>query len=101
MGLFAGLLSWSGCHAAGAGSQHLDISPRYAAIMYGFTNGLSSTLEALGIAVTGIVLDRTKSWARMFQLLAGLHVLGGLFYAVFADSKARFGETKHAGDAEQ
>ena len=60
-----------------------------------------STLEAVGIAATGIVLDSTHSWALMFELLAGLHVTGGLFFALFADSRPRFGDAKHAEDAEQ
>jgi hypothetical protein len=90
MGLFTAMLSLSGCHASGAASQHLDISPRYAAVMYGLTNGLSSMLEAGGIAVTGVLLDRTQSWAVMFCTVAGLHVLGGSLFLLFGDSTARF-----------
>ena len=94
MGVFTAMLSFAGCHAAGAGSQHLDINARYAAIMYGLTNGLSSLLEACGILVTGIVLDGTHSWAVLWLVVAGLHMLGGLFFTLFADSRPRFNAAK-------
>ena len=94
MGMFTAMLSLSGCHASGAASQHLDISPRNAAVKYGLTNGLSSLLEAGGIAVTGVLLDRTQSWAVMFSTIAGLHALGGALFLVFGDSTARFSSGK-------
>ena len=50
VGLFMAMQSFAGCHVSGAACQHLDINARYAAAMYGLTNGLSTVLEAGGIA---------------------------------------------------
>ena len=50
VGLFMAMLSFAGCHVSGAACQHLDINARYAAAMFGLTNGLSTVLEAGGIA---------------------------------------------------
>ena len=90
MGVFTAITFFAGCHAARSGSQHLDINPRYAAVMYGLTNGISSMMEAGGIAVTGVILDKTQSWSILFQAVAILHMFGGLVYTLFADSRPRF-----------
>ena len=97
VGLFMGVLSFSGCHVSGAACQHLDINARYAAAMYGLTNGLSTVLEAGGIAGTGYILETQHSWAALFVVVAGLHVLGGLVYVCFSDSKPRFQDTSRTG----
>ncbi|EIE22405.1 MFS general substrate transporter [Coccomyxa subellipsoidea C-169] len=91
MGVFTAITFFAGCHAAGSGSQHLDINARYAAVMYGLTNGISSMLEAGGIAATGIILHRTQSWFIMFQAVAAFHIFGGLVYIVARHGWSKFG----------
>ena len=91
--LFMAVLSFAGCHVSGAACQHLDINARYAAAMYGLTNGLSTVLEAGGLAGTGYILETQHSWATLFVIVAGLHVLGGVVYMCFSDSKPRFQDT--------
>ena len=97
VGLFMGVLSFAGCHVSGAACQHLDINARYAAAMYGLTNGLSTVLEAGGIAGTGYILETQHSWAVLFVVVAGLHVVGGLVYVCFSDSKPRFQDASRTG----
>lgn len=58
--------------------------------MYGLTNGISSMLEAGGIVATGVILDKTRSWPHMLQAVAALHIVGGLIYTLYADSRPRF-----------
>ena len=82
--------SFAGCHVSGAACQHLDINARYAAAMYGLTNGLSTILEAGGIAGTGYILESQHAWGLLFMVVAALHVIGGMVYVCFSDSKARF-----------
>ena len=67
-----------------------DISPKYAGIIYGLTNGLSSIVEALSIYGTGVILDSTHSWPLVFRIVASLHVLGGTLYLILASTKRQF-----------
>ena len=97
IGLFTAMQSFAGCHVSGAACQHLDINARYAAAMYGLTNGLSTVLEAGGIAGAGFILETQHSWGLLFAVVAGLHVFGGLVYVCFSDSKARFQEASRKG----
>lgn len=76
--------------AAGSASNHLDISPKYAGIIYGLTNGFSSIVEALSIYGTGVILDSTHSWPLVFRIVASLHVLGGTTYLILASTKRQF-----------
>lgn len=90
VGLFIAMQSFAGCHVSGAACQHLDINARYAAAMYGLTNGLSTVLEAGGIAATGYMLENQRSWNLLLITVAALHIFGGLVFVSFSDSKARF-----------
>lgn len=64
-----------------------DLSPKFAGIIFGLTNGLSSIVEAFSIYGTGLILDSRHSWPLVFQIVAGVNVLGGIFYICFASSK--------------
>ncbi|KAL3137830.1 hypothetical protein ABBQ38_005085 [Trebouxia sp. C0009 RCD-2024] len=81
------MLSLEGCYVAGAASNHLDLSAKFAGIIFGLTNGLSSIVEAFSVYGTGLILDSKHSWPLVFQIVAGINVLGGLFYICFASSK--------------
>ena len=64
-----------------------DLSAKFAGIIFGLTNGLSSIVEAFSIYGTGLILDSRHSWPLVFEIVAGINVLGGLFYIFFASSK--------------
>ena len=64
-----------------------DLSAKFAGIIFGLTNGLSSIVEAFSIYGTGLILDSRHSWPLVFEIVAGVNVLGGLFYIFFASSK--------------
>lgn len=64
-----------------------DLSAKFAGIIFGLTNGLSSIVEAFSVYGTGLILDSKHSWPLVFQIVAGINVLGGLFYICFASSK--------------
>ena len=64
-----------------------DLSAKFAGIIFGLTNGLSSIVEAFSIYGTGLILDSQHSWPLVFEVVAGVNVLGGLFYIFFASSK--------------
>lgn len=66
-----------------------DLSAKFAGIIFGLTNGLSSIVEAFSIYGTGLILDSRHSWPLVFEIVAAVNVLGGLFYICFASSKSQ------------
>ncbi|KAK9829674.1 hypothetical protein WJX72_007295 [[Myrmecia] bisecta] len=83
-------LALGGFYCAGAGCNLLDISPKYAAILFGLVNGTSSLLEAASIYGTGLILDHTKSWSLIFQLTAMIHIFGASVFMSWASSEPEF-----------
>lgn len=53
--LLSGALALGGFQAAGLGSNHQDIAPRYSGILFGITNASSSIAGCAGIMATGAV----------------------------------------------
>ena len=51
--LLSGALALGGFQAAGLGSNHQDIAPRYSGILFGITNASSSIAGCAGIMATG------------------------------------------------
>lgn len=54
--LLSATLALGGFQAAGLGSNHQDIAPRYSGILFGITNATSSIAGCAGIMGTGVAL---------------------------------------------
>ena len=67
-----------------------DIAKKHAAIIYGICNGTASLAAALSSYLTGVVLDQTHSWPMVFELLAGVYLVGLLVFLAFADGEQIF-----------
>lgn len=56
--------------------------------------GLSNTAGTLpgitGVSVSGLILDRTGSWALVLGVAAAVYVVGLLFYLAFASGERIF-----------
>lgn len=52
-GLLTGTLAIGGFQAAGYGSNHQDLSPKYSGILFGLTNASASSAGALAVFITG------------------------------------------------
>jgi ACS family sodium-dependent inorganic phosphate cotransporter len=72
----AGALGLGAFSLAGYGVNHLDIGPRYAGILLGFSNTAGTIPGIVGVALTGWILDTTGSWNAVFGLAAGVYALG-------------------------
>lgn len=72
---------------AGAGCNHLDISPRHAGIIFGISNTAATLPGIIGVALTGFMVDKTGSFASAFYLTAGILVFGWLVFLAFGTGK--------------
>jgi ACS family sodium-dependent inorganic phosphate cotransporter len=75
---------------SGFAVNHLDIGPRYAGILLGFSNTAGTIPGIVGVALTGLILDATGSWALVFQISAGVYVFGAIVWLLFATGKQVF-----------
>jgi len=72
---------------AGAGCNHLDISPRHAGVIFGISNTAATIPGIVGVALTGLLVDRTGTYAAAFYLTAAVLVSGWLVYLLFGTGK--------------
>lgn len=72
---------------AGFASNHLDISPRHAGAIFGISNTAGTIPGIIGVALTGLLVERTGSYASAFYVTAGVYLAGLVFYLLFATGK--------------
>lgn len=75
---------------AGFGVNHLDIGPRYAGILLGFSNTAGTIPGIVGVTLTGYILDVTGSWGLVFSIAAGIYLFGLLVWLLFATGERVF-----------
>ncbi|RCN44951.1 hypothetical protein ANCCAN_09055 [Ancylostoma caninum] len=78
----------SGFAISGFNVNHLDIAPRYAAILMGFSNGIG-TLAGLTcpIITEKFTANGAHGWEKVFLLASLIHFTGVTFYAVYASGE--------------
>jgi len=72
---------------AGVGCNHLDISPRHAGVIFGISNTAATIPGIVGVAVTGVLVDQTGTYASAFYLTAGVYLFGLVFYLLFGTGR--------------
>lgn len=75
---------------SGFGVNHLDIGPRYAGILLGFSNTAGTIPGIVGVTLTGLILDATGSWSLVFLISAGIYLFGILVWLLFATGERVF-----------
>lgn len=75
---------------AGFAANHLDIGPRYAGILLGFSNTAGTIPGIVGVTLTGMILDATGSWNLVFLISAGIYVFGTIVWLLFATGERVF-----------
>lgn len=76
-----------GCGAmcwAGFASNHLDIAPRYADVLFSISNTAGTLPGIIGVALTGWLLDVTGGYTATFALAAAINVTGALVWLVWS-----------------
>ena len=76
-----------GVAAAGFTSVPLDLSPRHAPVLIGFSNTLATIPGIAGVAITGWLVDVTHTYAAAFLLSALCSVGGALCFLRFASAR--------------
>uniref|UniRef100_A0A915PS87 Major facilitator superfamily (MFS) profile domain-containing protein n=1 Tax=Setaria digitata TaxID=48799 RepID=A0A915PS87_9BILA len=78
----------SGFAISGFNVNHLDIAPRYAAILMGFSNGIGTLAGLTCPFVTEKLISRgPRGWEKVFLLASLIHFTGVTFYAVYASGE--------------
>jgi len=72
---------------AGVGCNHLDISPRHAGVLFGISNTVATVPGIVGVAMTGVLVDQTGTYASAFYLTGGIYLFGLVFYLLFGTGR--------------
>ena len=70
--------------------NHLDLGPRYAGTLLGFSNTAGTIPGIVGVTLTGFILDATGSWSLVFGVAAGIYLSGLLVWLLFATGERIF-----------
>lgn len=81
---------FTGAAAGGFGVNHADIGPSTTGTLVGIASTFGMIAGVIGNAVSGYVLDITNSWTLIFHIAAGLIVIGGVIYLIFASDERQF-----------
>ena len=72
---------------AGFGTNHLDIAPRYADILFGLSNTAATIPGIIAVALTGWLVETTGSYASAFMVAAGVYGIGLVTFLAFGTGK--------------
>jgi len=70
--------------------NHMDIGPRHAGTLMGISNTAGTLPGIIGVYVTGLILELTGSWALVFQVTAGVALVGMVIYLLLASGEKQF-----------
>jgi MFS family permease len=70
--------------------NHMDIAPRHAGTLMGITNTAGTIPGIIGVYVSGLILELTGSWALVFQVAAGITLVGLVVYLLLASGTRQF-----------
>lgn len=69
---------------AGFASNHLDIAPRHAGILFGISNTFGTIPGIIGVILTGYLVDVTGTFAAAFYVTAAVYVIGLVVWQLFS-----------------
>ena len=84
-GSFAG-----GLVAGGLLVNHMDLAPRHAGSLMGFGNTFATLPGIFGVAISGMILNATGSWALVFQTAAAVALVGAFIFLIFGSTEKQF-----------
>jgi ACS family sodium-dependent inorganic phosphate cotransporter len=81
--------SCNGIGSAAFGVNHLDVAPTYGGILMGISNTFATLPGIIGVALTGLIVQATKSFSAVFYLIAAVYVFGMVFYLRWASGEQK------------
>jgi ACS family sodium-dependent inorganic phosphate cotransporter len=88
--LLCGATGALGCAWSGYAPNSLDIAPRHAALLAGFSNTFATIPGIVGVAITGWLVDVTGTYTAAFVLTAAIACIGAVVYAAFFNARPLF-----------
>lgn len=76
-----------GCTWSGYAPNPLDMAPRFAGVITGFSNTFATIPGIVGVALTGWLVDFTGTYAAAFMLTAAISATGAVVYGLFFDAR--------------
>eukprot|EP00762_Andalucia_godoyi_P005771 ANDGO_07010.mRNA.1 Sodium-dependent phosphate transport protein 1 len=83
-------VTFTGFSNAGNAVNHLDIAPKYASVLLGFSNTAGTVPGIIGVAGAGIFLDAFGSWNPIFYITAGTYLVGTIVFLTMAKAHEIF-----------
>jgi ACS family sodium-dependent inorganic phosphate cotransporter len=77
-------MSLSSFAFAGFATNHLDIAPRHAGVIFGISNTAGTLPGIIGVALTGLMVETTGSYASAFYLTAGVYAAGLVVWQLYS-----------------
>jgi ACS family sodium-dependent inorganic phosphate cotransporter len=65
----------------------LDIAPRYADILFGFSNTAATIPGIIGVSLTGWLVEATGSYNSAFIVTTGICLFGLAVWLIFSSGK--------------
>jgi len=87
LALLCGATGALGCAWSGYAPNSLDMAPRYASVLFGFSNTFATIPGIVGVAITGWLVDVTGTYNSAFVLTAAVSGVGALVYALFFNAR--------------
>ncbi len=76
---------------AGYMSNHIDIAPKYAGILFGVSNTFATLPGIFGPLLTGTILQGHKDpWNQIFNIVIGFNIIGAIAFIVWAKGSTQF-----------
>lgn len=67
-----------------------DVAPKHAGKLFGLCNTFGSSAGILGVTGVGFILEKTGSYALVFQMTTALYLFGALFWNLFCETDVKF-----------
>uniref|UniRef100_A0A6P7FXI1 Sialin n=1 Tax=Diabrotica virgifera virgifera TaxID=50390 RepID=A0A6P7FXI1_DIAVI len=83
-------VGFGGFALAGFGVNGLDIAPKYASILVGFSNSFGTVPGIISPILTGYLVtqqDDINEWLTIFYISSAIYLFGAIFYGVYASGE--------------
>ncbi len=81
--------SANGLSQSAYGVNHLDVGPSYAGLLMGLSNTIATLPGIVGVAIAGLIVQVTHSFAGVFYMIAAVYTAGLAGYLTWGSGERR------------